>query len=320
MKTALILGVSGQDGAYLSQLLLNKGYNVIGSSRDAQSNSFRNLELLGIFNDVEKVSISINDFRSVLQSINKFKPTEIYNLAGQSSVSLSFDQPVETFESIVLGNINILESIKFSDNSIKYYNAGSSEIFGNTNISVSEFSVLNPRSPYGVAKSAAFWQVKNYRETYNILASTGILFNHESPLRKSHFVTAKIIKSVCRIHYGSKEKLNLGNLDVWRDWGWAPEYVELMWKILQLETSDDFIIATGTTISLKDFIRYSFEYFNLNWEDHVVIDPLLFRPVDIERGISDITKAKKLLNWEPKIIGKLLITKLIECEINSKFY
>jgi GDPmannose 4,6-dehydratase len=320
MKTALILGVSGQDGAYLSQLLLNKGYSVIGSSRDAQSNSFRNLELLGIFNDVEKVSISINDFRSVLQSINKFKPTEIYNLAGQSSVSLSFDQPVETFESIVLGNINILESIKFSDNSIKYYNAGSSEIYGNTNISVSEFSVLNPRSPYGVAKSAAFWQVKNYREAYNIFASTGILFNHESPLRKSHFVTAKIIKSVCRIHYGSNEKLYLGNLDVWRDWGWAPEYVELMWKILQLETSDDFIIATGTTISLKDFIRYSFEYFNLNWEDHVVIDPKLFRPVDIERGISDISKAKNVLNWEPKIIGKLLITKLIECELNAKFY
>ena len=319
MNTALILGVSGQDGAYLSHLLLNKGYNVVGSSRDAQSSNFRNLELLGINNDVEKVSISINDFRSVLQTINKFKPSEIYNLAGQSSVSLSFEQPVETFESIVLGNINILESIKFSDNSIKYYNAGSSEIYGNTHTSVSELSILNPRSPYGVAKSAAFWQVKNYREAYDLFACTGILFNHESPLRKSHFVTAKIIKSVCRIHSGSKEKLYLGNINVWRDWGWAPEYVELMWKMLQIETADDFIIATGTTMSLKDFIYYAFDHFNLNWEEHVVIDPQLFRPADIERGISDISKAKNLLNWEPEIYGKLLITKLIECELNSNF-
>ena len=320
MKNALILGVNGQDGSYLAKLLLNKGYHVIGSSRDAQVTNFNNLKSLNVFDEIEKISISINDFRSVLQAVKTYKPLEIYNLAGQSSVSLSFEQPVETLESIVIGNLNILESIRFVDFSCKYYNAGSSEIFGNCDGSVHEATAFNPKSPYGVSKAAAFWQVRNYREAYSLLASTGILFNHESPLRKSHFVTAKIIKTVCRIHFGSKEKLYLGNLNISRDWGWAPEYVELMWKILQLEKADDFIVATGVTISLKEFIQIAFEFFNLNWEDYVIIDPNLFRPVDINMGVSDISKAKSILNWEPKIKGRALVTKLIECELNSNFY
>lgn len=319
-KNALILGVGGQDGAYLANFLLTKGYSVIGSSRDSQVTNFSNLAKLGIINDVEKISVSLNDFRSVLQAVKNYKPTEIYNLAGQSSVSLSFEQPVETIESIVLGNLNVLESIRFTEVDTRFYNAGSSEIFGNANKAVNENSVLNPISPYGVAKSAALWQIRNYRNSYNLFASTGILFNHESPLRKDHFVTAKIIKTVCRISKGSNEKLKLGNINISRDWGWAPEYVSLMWKILQVESPDDFVIATGVTISLKDFIRFAFEYFGLNWEEHVIIESSLFRPADIEIGLSDISKARKELNWNPEIVGYKLVHKLIECELNSVNY
>lgn len=319
-KKALILGVGGQDGAYLANFLLTKGYSVIGSSRDSQVTNFSNLVKLGIINDVEKISVSLNDFRSVLQAVKNYKPTEIYNLAGQSSVSLSFEQPVETLESIVIGNLNILESIRFTEVDTRFYNAGSSEIFGNTNIAVNENSVLNPISPYGVAKSAALWQIRNYRNSYKLFASTGILFNHESPLRKDHFVTAKIIKTVCRISSGSNEKLKLGNINISRDWGWAPEYVSLMWKILQVDYPDDFVIATGVTISLKDFIRFAFEYFGLNWEEHVIIENSLFRPADIEIGLSDISKAKKELSWDPEIVGHKLVHKLIECELNSVNY
>lgn len=320
MKKALILGVSGQDGSYLAKHLICNGYHVIGCSRDAQISNFSNLRSLKIYNEVERISVSINDFRSVLQAIKTYRPFEIYNLAGQSSVSLSFEQPVETLESIVIGNLNILESIRFVDLDCKYYNAGSSEMFGNCIDRVNETTAFNPKSPYGVSKAAAFWQVRNYREAYSIFACTGILFNHESPLRKNHFVTAKIIKAVCRIHFGSNEKLYLGNLNISRDWGWAPEYVELMWKMLQLDKPDDFIVATGITLSLKEFIQYAFEYFNLNWKEYVVIDSNLFRPVDINMGVSDITKAELFLGWEPKFKGKLLVNKLIECELNSIFY
>lgn len=320
MKTALILGVSGQDGAYLAHLLLGKGYKVIGSSRDAQSTSFTNLELLGIVNDVEKVSISINDFRSVLQAVNSFEPTEIYNLSGQSSVFLSFQQPVETLESIVIGNLNILESIRFSNSAIKYYNAGSSEIFGDTEIKVDEKSVLSPRSPYGVSKAAALWQVRNYRECYNLFACTGILFNHESPFRKEHFVTAKIIKAVCRIANGKQEKLQLGNMNISRDWGFAPEYVVAMWRMLQQEKSEDFIIATGLTMSLRDFVEFAFNYFKLDSREFLQIDDSFLRPSDIGKGLADVSKAKLTIDWEAKLKGEKLIEKLIDCELNFLQY
>ena len=319
MNKCLILGISGQDGSYLAKFLLEKGYKVFGSSRNSEINRFKNLKRLGIFNEVEKISLSFNDFRSIYQQISIIKPDEIYNLAGQTSVSLSFSQPVETLESIVLGNINLLESIRFSNLPIKYYNAGSSEIFGNTSEVAHENSILNPLSPYGVSKAAAYLQVKNYRDAYNLFATTGILFNHESPLRKKHFVTAKIINAVCSIHKGSKKKLVLGNLDITRDWGWSPEYVESMWRILQYKDPEDFVIGTGKSISLKEFVKYAFEYFNLNWKDYVKIDKKLFRPSDIKISRCNPSKAKKILNWKPKLNSYKLIEKLIECELNKKF-
>lgn len=320
MKKALILGVSGQDGSYLAKFLIDKKYKVFGGSRDAQSSNFQNLKKLNVFGDVDLVSISVNDFRSVLQAITKIKPDEIYNLAGQSSVALSFQQPVETLESISVATLNILEAIRFSELNIKFYSAGSSECFGNTADAVDENTPFRPRSPYGVAKSTAFWEVANYREAYNIYACTGILFNHESPLRKERFVTKKIISTVCRIANGSDEKLALGNINIYRDWGWAPEYVEAMWLMLQQEKPEDFVIATGETMSLKFFINIAFKYVNLNMKDHVILDNNLLRPTDIEKGFANPTKAKTKLNWTAKIKSKNLVERMIDCELNNKFY
>ncbi|SOD95115.1 GDP-mannose 4,6-dehydratase [Spirosoma fluviale] len=298
MKTALICGVSGQDGAYLAKLLLEKGYKVFGGSRDAQMASFGNLSRLGIRQKINFVSLSINDFRSVLQTILKVKPDEIYNLAGQSSVGLSFEQPVETLESISIGTLNLLEAIRFSDLPIRFYNAGSSECFGDTgSLAADEMTPFRPRSPYGVAKAAAFWQVANYREAYQLHASTGILFNHESPLRPERFVTQKIVAAACRIANGSREILTLGNIDIARDWGWAPDYVEAMWLMLQQANADDYVIATGQTNKLRDFINIVFETVGLNWQDHVQIDLSLFRPTDISEGHANPRKAEDKLGW-----------------------
>lgn len=316
MKKALIFGVSGQDGSLLSNFLLEKGYKIYGASRDAQSNSFDNLSALGIDNEVEKISVSINDFSSVLSTVNAILPDEIYNLAGQTSVSLSFHQPVESIESIVIGNLNILEAIRLTNHSIRFYNAGSSEMFGNTIIPANETTPVNPKSPYGVAKSAAFFQVMNYREAYSIHASTGILYNHESPFRKKHFVTAKIVNAACSINSKKTTKLQLGNLDVIRDWGYAPEYVDAMWRMLQINEPLDFVIGTGVSMSLKDFVRIAFEYFNLDWRTYVEIDDKLLRPTDIGSGYCDPSRAKELLGWEAKIKGKELVHKLIDFHLN----
>lgn len=320
IKKALICGISGQDGTYLSKLLLDKGYKVYGGSRDAQSSNFENLRKLKIFEHIELVSISVNDFRSVLQVIMKTKPDEIYNLAGQSSVALSFEQPIETMESISLGTLNLLEAIRFTGLDIKLYSAGSSECFGNAIDAVDENTPFRPRSPYGVAKATAFWEVANYREAYNIFACTGILFNHESPLRKERFVTKKIISTACRIAAGSNEKLILGNINIYRDWGWAPEYVEAMWLMLQQNKPEDFVIATGETMSLKDFVTTTFEYLNLDIENHMSFDKDLLRPTDIEKGFANPIKAKNILNWESKIKSKNLVQLLIDCELNGKCY
>ncbi|WP_174842702.1 GDP-mannose 4,6-dehydratase [Spirosoma rhododendri] len=298
MKRALICGVSGQDGAYLAKLLLEKGYEVYGGSRDAQMSSFTNLKRLGIDKQVKLLSISINDFRSVLQTILKVRPDELYNLAGQSSVSLSFEQPVETLESISVGTLNLLEAIRFSNLPIRFYNAGSSECFGDTgSMAADEMTPFRPRSPYGVAKAAAFWQVANYREAYRLHASTGILFNHESPLRPERFVTQKIVAAACRIAKGSPEKLVLGNIDIARDWGWAPDYVMAMWLMLQQEQADDYVIATGETNKLRDFIQVVFDSVGLNWKEHVYSDQSLFRPTDIIEGHADSAKARLHLGW-----------------------
>jgi GDPmannose 4,6-dehydratase len=301
MKKALICGISGQDGAYLAKLLLEKGYEVTGTSRDAQMSSLRNLQRLEIREQVKLTSMSLTDFRSVLQVLNKIQPDEIYNLAGQSSVGLSFDQPVETLDSITTGTLNILEAIRFTGAPIKLYNAGSSECFGDTSDrSADEGTPFRPRSPYAVAKAAAFWEVANYREAYGLFACSGILYNHESPLRPERFVTQKIIAAACRIAQGSKETLTLGNMSIRRDWGWAPEYVQAMYLMLQHEKPDDYVIATGESNKLEDFVAEAFASVNLNWRDHVTSDRSLYRPTDIAVGRGHPAKAREVLGWQAK--------------------
>jgi len=300
-KTALIFGISGQDGSYLSKLLLTKGYRVVGSSRDAQISRFSNLIRLNIREHVEVESASLNDFRSVLQVLKKVRPDEVYNLAGQSSVGLSFEQPVESFESISIGTLNLLEAIRFLEAPIKIYNAGSSECFGNTDgHPADELTPFRPRSPYAVAKAAAFWQMANYREAYGLFACSGLLFNHESPLRPQRFVTRKIVSAACRIAAGMNEKLELGNISVERDWGWAPEYVEAMWLMLQKDTPDDYVIATGETNRLEDFVDGVFTPLGLNWREHVETNQNLFRPTDILTVRANPGKAALKLGWEAR--------------------
>jgi len=318
MKKALICGVSGQDGAYLSKLLLDKGYKIYGGSRDAQASSFKNLVKLGIKNEIDLVSINICDFRSTLQTIMRVRPDEIYNLAGQTSVGLSFEQPVETLESISVGTLNLLEAIRFSAQNIKLYNAGSSECFGDTgDFPANEDTAFRPRSPYAVAKATAFWEVANYREAYNLFACTGILFNHESPLRPTRFVTQKIISTAVRIFKGSEEKLVLGNIDIERDWGWAPDYVEAMWLIMQQDEPDDFVISTGTTNSLRKFINTVFEYLGLDADKYVITNKEFVRPTDLKTGRSDPSKAYKKLGWKAKSTMEDVIKYMIDAELEQ---
>lgn len=315
-KKALILGISGQDGAYLSQLLINHGYQVSGTSRDAQVNSFENLVYLGLREQVCFFSMAVNDFRSVLETITKVMPDEIYNLAGQTSVGLSFEQPVQTFESIAVANINLLEVIRFLGTSIKLYNACSSECFGNTiDYIADEKTPFHPRSPYAVAKAAAFWEVANYREAYGLYACSGILFNHESPLRPERFVTQKIISAACRIARGSKEKLQLGNMEIQRDWGWAPEYVEAMWLMLQQDKPEDYVIASAETHSLKEFVEEVFSILNLNLDSHVESAPDLLRPTDILVSKGNPAKAKNQLNWQARSKMKDIVRMMVEAKI-----
>jgi GDPmannose 4,6-dehydratase len=299
LRKALICGVSGQDGSYLARSLLQKGYVVYGGARDAQGAAFTNLHSLGLYDKVSLLSIHLQDFRSVIQALATTQPDEIYNLAGQSSVGLSFEQPVETLESIATGTLNLLEAIRFMGRPVRFYNAGSSECFGNTEgVPANESTPFRPRSPYGVAKSAAFWEVANYREAYNLYACTGILFNHESPLRPKRFVTRKVVSAACRIAAGSVEKLYLGNLDIERDWGWAPEYVEAMWLMLQEPQPSDFVIATGKSSKLSDFVQEAFACVGLDWKDHVEINHELFRPTDLMVGLADPGRAEKVLGWK----------------------
>ncbi|MFZ2162077.1 MAG: GDP-mannose 4,6-dehydratase [Sideroxyarcus sp.] len=303
-RRALICGVSGQDGAYLAKLLLAKGYQVWGTSRDAQMSTFTGLQALGILDQVTTLSMSLVDFRSVLQVISDIRPQEIYNLAGQSSVGLSFEQPHETIAGVVLGTLNQLEAIRLIDPTIRFYNAGSSDCFGDTDgLLADESTPFRPRSPYAVAKAAATWQVAVYRESFGLFACTGILFNHESPLREERFVTRKIVATACRIARGSDEKLKLGNIDIHRDWGWAPEFVDTMWRMLNHENPEDFVIATGVTQSLRDFTEAAFAEAGLDWRDHVDSDRSLYRPTDPLVSKANPGKAKNLLHWAPMIVG-----------------
>jgi GDPmannose 4,6-dehydratase len=315
---ALICGISGQDGTYLAELLLRKGYTVIGTSRDAQTSSFSSLARLGIAGQIQLESMATYDFRSVLHLLRKAEADEIYNLAGQSSVGLSFGQPVETLDSIIAGTLNILESIRFLGKPTRFYNAGSGECYGNTEPSGAvEDAPFRPRSPYAVAKSTAYWLVANYREAYGLHAMTGILFNHESPIRPQRFVTRKVIATACRIARGSGEKLTLGNLQIRRDWGWAPEYVEAMWKMLQCEQPHDFIIATGVSHSLEEFVKQAFAELDLDWRDHTVVSDALLRPSDISDGKGNAAKAERLLGWKAKAHMKEVISMMVRAEMTN---
>jgi GDPmannose 4,6-dehydratase len=299
---ALICGVGGQDGGYLAKLLLGKDYKVVGTSRDAMIANFGNLARLGIADQVKTTSMAISDFRSVLNTIVKYQPDEIYNLAGQTSVELSFGQPVEAMESILGGTLNILEAIRFVGRPIRFYSAGSSECFGDTSgLPASEVTPFSPRSPYAVAKASSHWLVSNYRQGYGLFACTGILFNHESTLRPIRFVTQKIVQSAIRIANGSNELLELGRLDVSRDWGWAPEYVDAMWRMLQQQEPLDFVIATGKTHTLGEFIEATFGTLGLDWEKYVRQSPDLVRPTDIASSSADPSAAARDLGWTAKL-------------------
>ena len=317
MKSALICGISGQDGAYLAQLLLSKGYRVFGTSRDVESGNWASLKELGIYEQVELLSLSPVDYKSVLDAFYKSKPDEVYFLAGQSSVALSFDQPVDTMKSIVLGTLNMLEACRLFP-AVKLYNAGSSECFGDTNNGMAdETTNFNPQSPYAIGKSSSFWLVTNYRKAYDIYACTGILFNHESPFRPARFVTKKIVQAARDIASGSGEKLILGNLSIIRDWGWAPEYVEAMWLMLQQAEPDDFVIATGQSHALADFVSLVFQYYGLNWEEHVIQDSKYFRPIEHLVSRSNPEKAKSILGWEAEKGLKDIVTLLCEYSNNK---
>jgi GDPmannose 4,6-dehydratase len=300
MTRALIFGISGQDGAYLSKLLLEKGYEVHGASRDAEMGRFSRLETLGLRERVALHSASMRDFRDVLQTIESAAPDEIYNLAGQSSVGLSFSQPIETMETVAQAQLMVLEAIRYLKRPIRLYHAGSSECFGEVGPEQAsdEESPFVPRSPYATAKASAHWSTVNYREAYGIYACSGILFNHESPLRSERFVTKKIVTTAARIAAGSAETLRLGNLAVSRDWGYAPEYVDAMWRMLQQDEPRDFVIATGESHTLEEFTAAVFATHDLDWQQHVEIDPTLLRPLELACSRGNPAKAKSALGWE----------------------
>ena len=309
---ALICGVTGQDGSYLARHLLQKGYEVYGSSRDAQGHGLDNLKRLNILDSVRLLSVDCEDFRSILVAVETSRPEEVYLLAGQSSVGLSFDQPSETIQSCIMGTLNMLEVCRMSKRPIRIYHAGSSECFGDTNGELAnELTPFNPCSPYAVAKASSHWLVANYRKAYGLYACTGLLFNHESTLRPKRFVTQKIVQAAKRIKAGSDEKLHLGRLDISRDWGWAPEYVDAMWRMLQQENPEDFLIATGDTQRLQDFVACAFDSAGLDWMDYVVKDASLMRPSDLTSSNANPEKAQRLLGWSAETFMPRLVEKMM---------
>ena len=316
---ALICGIAGQDGSYLAKQLLDKGYEVIGTSRDAMMTTFNNLHRLDIAEKIQTTSMAINDFRSVLNTVQRYQPDEIYNLAGQTSVALSFEQPVEAMESIAGGTLNLLEVIRFVSQPIRFYNAGSSECFGETmEQPATEESPFRPRSPYAAAKASAYWLLRNYRDAYGLFACTGILFNHESPLRHERFVTQKVVRSAARIADGAQFKLELGNIDIYRDWGWAPDYVEAMWMMLQNNVPEDYVIATGESYSLEDFVSKAFSFFGLDWRQHVTFNNQFRRPTDIRRSCGNPAKARQQLKWQAGKNFDGVVRSMCEAALHSK--
>lgn len=315
-KRALILGVSGQDGAYLSQLLLEKGYEVHGTSRDNELQPFTRLRELGIRDQVATHSTSLRDFREVLQLVSNVQPDEVYNLAGQTSVGLSFSQPIEAIESIAQATLILLEVVRFLKAPVRVYNASSSESFGETppGEAASEETPFMPRSPYATAKATAHWTTANYRDAYGMYACSGILFNHESPLRSRRFVTRKIISAVLEIAAKREQRVTLGNLSVSRDWGYAPEYVDAMWRMLQQDEARDYVIATGESHTVEEFVDAAFGHAGLNWRDHVDIDARLLRPNDLAYSRGNAERAKRELGWEARTRFHELIPLLLDAE------
>ena len=299
MKTALIFGVTGQDGYYLAMHLRSIGYRVIGTSRYGDENRMnRTFQILK--EQIKIISVSIIDFRSVMQAVSTIAPDEVYNLAGQTSVGVSYDQPVETLESIITGTLNILECLRLVAPKAKFYNAGSSECFGDTgNQAATETTLFKPLSPYAVAKACSTNLVSSYRKSYNLFCCTGILFNHESPIRSNRFVTKKIVEAAYKVKIGSIQSIQLGNIDIYRDWGWSPDYVKVMHLMLTRDEPLDFLIATGKSVSLADFINMAFSYFNLNWQNHIVIENDLMRPSDIKYSAGDPSLANSILSLDP---------------------
>lgn len=294
----LIAGVTGQDGALLAKQLIDAGVAVVGTTRDAASADRRRLVALGIDDHVKLVSMLPTDYRSVLHTLSQHAPSEVYFLAGQTSVGMSFDQPVEAIESIATGVLNILEAIRFLDPKIRLFNAGSSECFGDTRgEAADENTPFRPLSPYAVAKACAHNLVANYRIAYGLFACTGVLFNHESTLRPERFVTQKIVRGARDVAAGRNKELRLGNLNVTRDWGWAPEYVNVMRLMLQRDAAEDLIIATGKSVSLSYFVERAFRNFGLDWRDHVVTDSQFMRPSDIAYGAANPAASKAALDW-----------------------
>ncbi len=315
-KTALITGITGQDGSYLAELLLSKGYRVVGMTR--RTSTEVNERIQGIVDDIEIVSGDLLDQTSMSSIVANVRPDEFYNLAAQSFVPTSWNQPVLTGEFTALGVTRALEAVRQVDTSIRFYQASSSEMFGKVvEVPQSETTPFYPRSPYGVAKVYGHWITVNYRESYDMFACSGMLFNHESPRRGLEFVTRKITDGVARIRLGMARQLRLGNLDAQRDWGFAGDYVRAMWMMLQTETADDYVIATGRTHSVRDFVRIAFEAAGLgSYEPYVVTDPRFVRPAEVDLLIGDPGKAARQLGWTPDVTFEELVQMMVETDIN----
>jgi GDPmannose 4,6-dehydratase len=314
MKTALITGITGQDGSYLAELLLSKGYRVIGMVRRASTQNFD--RIAHILDDIVLEQGDLHDQSSLMSLLEKHKPDEVYNLAAQSFVPTSWGQPALTAEVTALGVTRMLEAIRWVNPKIRFYQASSSEMFGKVReVPQKETTPFYPRSPYGVAKVYGHWITVNYRESYNLFAVSGILFNHESPRRGLEFVTRKITDGVARIKLGMAKELRLGNLDARRDWGFAGDYVRAMWMMLQQDEPDDYVIGTGETHSVREFCELAFGAVGLNYEDYVVVDPKFYRPAEVDLLISDPSKAREKLGWQPQVSFRELVEMMVEADL-----
>jgi GDPmannose 4,6-dehydratase len=313
-KTALITGITGQDGSFLAEFLLEKGYRVVGMTRRSSTDVHERIQ--HIVDDVTIVSGDLLDQSSMSSILAAVRPDEIYNLAAQSFVPASWTQPVLTGEFTALGVTRVLEAIRTVDPTIRFYQASSSEMFGKVQaVPQTETTPFYPRSPYGVAKVYGHWITVNYRESYDLFAVSGIAFNHESQRRGKEFVTRKISDGVARIKLGIQKELRLGNLDAQRDWGFAGDYVRAMWMMLQQPRPDDYVLATGRTHSVKDFVRLAFDVVGLRWEDHVVIDPRFYRPAEVDLLVGDASKANRALGWRPEVSFEQLVEQMVVADL-----